>query len=292
MNIPRFLELLQGRPAGGRFRSGDSGQSAAGLHRPRVPASLRQPLPPAGHRHRREHARSAPLHRRFGSALRPISNRRGPLCLPQAGPHRQASSPWPARARRALPRAFYLALLGHEVTVFETQARGRRHAALCAPEYRLPKPVLAPRGGAHRAGWASKFLLRRRGGFRHLSERPGRAVRRGVPVHRNLEGILGLPGRYRAERRHARAAVPGGNRSKARPLPRDAAWWSSAAATRPWIRRAARSAWAPRSTILYRRREKRHAGDQGRGDAAEAGRRPAAVSSPRRTASWATRTAT
>ena len=38
---------LQGRPAGGRVRIGDHGQSAAGLHRPRLPASLRKPLPAA-----------------------------------------------------------------------------------------------------------------------------------------------------------------------------------------------------------------------------------------------------
>ena len=30
-----------------------------------------------------------------------------------------------------LTASFYLALLGHDVTVFDPQARGRRHAALC-----------------------------------------------------------------------------------------------------------------------------------------------------------------
>ena len=46
MNIPRFLQLLQGGPPGRGVRVGGHGQSAARLHRPRLPASLRRPLPP------------------------------------------------------------------------------------------------------------------------------------------------------------------------------------------------------------------------------------------------------
>jgi NADPH-dependent glutamate synthase beta subunit-like oxidoreductase len=41
-----------------------------------------------------------------------------------------------------LTAAFYLALLGHDVTV-SRERPSRRHAALRLPEYRLPKPCCA-----------------------------------------------------------------------------------------------------------------------------------------------------
>ena len=47
MNIPRFLQLYKEGPAGRRVRSGGARQPAARLHRPRLPASVRRPLPPA-----------------------------------------------------------------------------------------------------------------------------------------------------------------------------------------------------------------------------------------------------
>ena len=46
MNIPRFLDALSGGPAGGCVRIRDSRQSFARIDGPRLPASLRQPLPP------------------------------------------------------------------------------------------------------------------------------------------------------------------------------------------------------------------------------------------------------
>ena len=46
MNIPRFLQLYKEEPARGSVRVGDHGQSAARLDRARLPASLRQALPP------------------------------------------------------------------------------------------------------------------------------------------------------------------------------------------------------------------------------------------------------
>ena len=46
MNIPRFLQLYKEGRLEEAFEVGGAGQSAARLHRPRLPASLRQPLPP------------------------------------------------------------------------------------------------------------------------------------------------------------------------------------------------------------------------------------------------------
>ena len=100
MNIPRFLRTLQGRTAGRRLRVGHHGQSAAGFHRPRLPASVRQPLPAPGRRRTGEHARSASRHRRFHSAIGSLRRDGQPRSLPQAPAHR-AESPWSAAARRA-----------------------------------------------------------------------------------------------------------------------------------------------------------------------------------------------
>ena len=67
MNIPRFLELYKEDRPGGRVRVGDHGQSAAGIDRAGLPASVRKPLPPAVCRRTGQHARGASRHRRTRS---------------------------------------------------------------------------------------------------------------------------------------------------------------------------------------------------------------------------------
>ena len=99
MNIPRFLAALQGRAAGRGLRVGDHGQPAALLDRARVPASVRQALPPPDHRRCGEHARGASLHRRLHSAGRSLRAGGRARCSRTAWKLPGAKSPWPARAR-------------------------------------------------------------------------------------------------------------------------------------------------------------------------------------------------
>ena len=63
---------LPGGPARGCIRVGDPGQSAARIDGPRVPASMRQSLPPPVLRRSGEHARGASLHRRRDLPVRPL----------------------------------------------------------------------------------------------------------------------------------------------------------------------------------------------------------------------------
>ena len=195
MNIPRFLQLLQGRPSGGRVRIGDHGQPAAGFHRPRLPASLREPLPPADRGRADQHARGASLHRRFHPAVGPVrrdggQDRRQAACR-RPGKRIAVVGAGPA----GLTAAFYLALLGHEVTVYESHAEPGGMLRFALPEYRLPRDVLDREiEMIRRLGVKFVFNSPYRCGYR--AERPGRAVRRGVPV-------ASAPGRKR------RSASPG-----------------------------------------------------------------------------------
>ena len=108
-----------------------------------------------------------------------------------------------------LTAAFYLALLGHEVTVYDSHAEAGGMLRYALPEYRLPKAVLD-----------REIEIIRRLGVQFVFNTPigddvslndlDAQVRRGVPVDRHLEGRLGLPARHRADGRHAGAAVPRG----------------------------------------------------------------------------------
>ena len=53
------------------------------------------------------------------------------------------ASPWPGAGPSGLTCGFYLALLGHEVTVFESKPEAGGMLRYAIPEYRLPKKVLA-----------------------------------------------------------------------------------------------------------------------------------------------------
>ena len=150
MNIPRFLDLLREGRHRGRVRIGDSGQSAARFHRPRLPASLRQSLPPADSGCAREHARGTPLHCGHGAALGRFRSHRGTLCGAPDGPHRQALR----RGRRRSGGTHVRLLPGAAGTRgggLRKPTRSRRHAALCDSGIPPAQTHARARGGPDRA---------------------------------------------------------------------------------------------------------------------------------------------
>ena len=114
-----------------------------------------------------------------------------------------------------LTAAFYLAMLGHDVTVFDEQGEAGGMLRFALPDYRLPKAVLRREIELiERVG--VKFVFNTRVGIRHLAERIGRPLRRGVPLHRNLERVLGLSAGHGVEGRVPGAAFPGVGGAKRR----------------------------------------------------------------------------
>ena len=73
MNIPRFLQLYKEGRLEEAFESVILDNPLPGFHRPRLPASLRQPLPPPDRRRAGQHARSASADRRLGLRCRTVS---------------------------------------------------------------------------------------------------------------------------------------------------------------------------------------------------------------------------
>ncbi len=142
MNIPRFLELY----SEGRLE--DAFESVI-LDNP-LPAStgrvcqhpMRQSLPPPIVRRSREHARGASPHRRLHLPIRPLrANARSGILerqLPPTGRKVAVAGSGPT----GLTAAFYLAMLGHDVTVFEERSEAGGMLRFAIPEYRLPKAVL------------------------------------------------------------------------------------------------------------------------------------------------------
>ena len=100
MNIPRFLQLYKEGRLEDAFEVGHHGQPAAGFHRPRLPASLREPLPPADGRRADQHARGASRHRGFHPAVGPVRRDGGQDRRQAASRDREQGSPWSAPARR------------------------------------------------------------------------------------------------------------------------------------------------------------------------------------------------
>ncbi len=108
-----------------------------------------------------------------------------------------------------LTSAFYLALFGHAVTVFDARPGGRRHAPLRPARVPAAQGRPRPRGGADPAPGRPVRVQRHRGRVTH-AQRHRPPVRRGVHGHRDLEGGLGLPARDRADRRHPGTPLPRG----------------------------------------------------------------------------------
>ena len=99
-----------------------------------------------------------------------------------------------------LTAAFYLAMLGHDVTIFEERSEAGGMLRFAIPEYRLPKSVLRRELDLiERVG--VKMVFNTRVGFDiPLNELAGR-LRCGFSFHRNLEGVLALSARNRAQER-------------------------------------------------------------------------------------------
>ncbi len=146
---------------------------------------------------RGQHARSAPVHRRRGAALGRFREHGRPVGGAQDGAHGQAHRGGGRRARRASRARSTWRCWAMRCTVFESQAEAGGMLRYAIPEYRLPKRVLAREVELiRRVGVEFRFECG--GGLGHHAERAGRAVRRGVPLHRHVEGIVGVPGRERS----------------------------------------------------------------------------------------------
>ena len=186
---PALPAALQGRPAGGRLRIRHHGQSAARLHRPRLPASVRRSLPPSDRRRGGQHARGPSGHRRLGAAVGSVRRdgrahrRQAPRAdRAQGGRGRRR----PDRAhRRLLPRP--ARTRGHRLRLAR---RSRRHVALRAAGIPAAQGGARPRDRDHPPP-RRPLRLQHAGRRRHFAQRSRRPVRRGVPVDRHLEGRRG-----------------------------------------------------------------------------------------------------
>ena len=287
---PALPAALQGGPPRGRVRSGGDGQSAAGLHRPRLPAPLRQPLPAAHAGFGGEHARGAPLHRRFHLPVRPLRRAGRAHCGAQAAAHGPQGGGRRRRSHRPRPRrsTWRCWATRSRSTNRNPEPGGMLRYAL--PEYRLPKRGDPPRGGVDPAP-RREVPVRRRRGHRHHAERSGQSVQRRLPGHRHLEGGVGLSARHRVEGRASRRCSSWKRWPRRSRCAWAARWPSSAAATRPSIPRAPRSAWARRSPSSTAA-SARTCPPSARRRTPRRRKARSSCSWPRRTASWATTKAT
>ena len=137
---------------------------------------------------------------RFDDLVRQIASRK----LDPTGRKVAVAGAGPA----GLTAAFYLALLGHEVTVFDEKSEAGGMLRFAMPEYRLPKAIvrreieLIERMGV-------KFVLNTPDWDRPAAQRIGGPLRLGFCFYRNLEGnAASLPGNG-AEGGLPCAAVPG-----------------------------------------------------------------------------------
>ena len=207
MNIPRFLELYK------EGRMEDAFESVI-LDNPLPCSTGRVCQHPCDKRCRRqtmdEPVNMREVHRFIAdsdSAVRPFRRCGAAGHRAQAGAYRSQD----CRRRRRAGGANSSVLSGAAGTRcngfrFAAEAGGMLRFAL--PEYRLPKPVLAPRNRTHRAAGREVRLQHPRR-LRYLAQRSGRTVRCGLPGHRNLERVVGVPAGNGAERRAAGLDLPG-----------------------------------------------------------------------------------
>ena len=236
MNIPRFLELYQ------EGRLEDAFESVI-LDNPLPASTGRVCQHPCDNRCRRqsfdEVVNMREVHRFIADAiyqsdlfepmLERILARKLPPTGPQSGsgrlrthrPHRRLLS------RHARPRRDHL----------RGAQRGRRHAALCHSRVPAAQVRPAPRARSHRRRRREDGLQHARR-LRSSAERTRQPIRCGLSLHRNLEGVLALSARHRVEERSPGAALSRVRSRGEKPRARRAGSRSSAAATRPSIRRA------------------------------------------------------
>ena len=123
-----------------------------------------------------------------------------------------------------LTAAFYLALLGHEVTVYESQRRAGGMLRYALPEYRLPKAVLDREIELIRR-LGVKFVFNTSVGTDITLNDLDTQLRRRLPLHRHLEGGLGLPARHGVEGRDAGAARSWKRWPRRSPCRWASRWW-------------------------------------------------------------------
>ena len=99
MNIPRFLQLYKEDRLEDAFESVIMDNPLPASTGPRLPASVREPLPPADRRRTGQHARGASGHRRLGPAVRPVRCDGRPWSSRKRRTRPGNGSPWSARAR-------------------------------------------------------------------------------------------------------------------------------------------------------------------------------------------------
>ena len=128
---PALPAAVQGGARRGRVPLGDPGQPAAGVDGARLPAPVRQPLPPGRPGRGREHAGRAPPHRRRGAALGPVRHRRRARACAAARAHRARGRDRGRRPDRPGVRVLPGALRAQRGRV-RLPARRRRHAPLRA----------------------------------------------------------------------------------------------------------------------------------------------------------------
>ncbi len=108
--------------------------------------------------------------------------------------------------------AYYMALLGHSVTVYESRPQAGGMLRYALPEYRLPKKVLDREIELiERLG--VEFQFNTVVGDAPRAQRSRRPVRRRLPRDRHLEGRLGVSARHGTGGRDAGAALPRGRRA-------------------------------------------------------------------------------
>ena len=255
MNIPRFLELFQ------EGRLEDAFESVI-LDNPLPASTGRVCQHPCDNRCRRqsfdEVVNMREVHRfiadeiyqsdRFRADGSSASSARK---LPPTGRKVAVAGAGPT----GLTAAFYLAMLGHDVTIFEERSEAGGMLRFAIPEYRLPKSVLRRELDLIESDGREVRLQHARR-LRPSAQRTGQRLRRCLSLHRNVEGVLALSARHRTARMctpRCRSLKPWLAATKSTSAPGSP---SSAAATRPSIRRAPCCAWARSATILYRRERK------------------------------------
>ncbi len=185
--------------------------------------------------------------------------------------------------------AYYLALLGHTVTVYDSRPEAGGMLRYALPEYRLPKTVLDKEIELiERLGVKFQFNVTVGADIDAQRSRP--PVRRGLPLDRHVEGGVGLPARHRAHGRHPRAAVPRGRRAEGEGSGRQEGRGHRRRQRGDRLRAHGAPPRRGRDDRLPPRAQG-HAGDPGGDRGRRARGREARCSSPRRTASSATRPA-
>ena len=142
MNIPRFLQLYK------EGRLEDAFESVI-MDNPLPASTGRVCQHPCDDRCRRQTVDEAvnmrEVHRVIADSVL-LSDRFDEMVdrivAKRRAPTGQAESPWSGAGPAGLTAAFYLALLGHEVTVFDSHAEAGGMLRFALPEYRLPKAVL------------------------------------------------------------------------------------------------------------------------------------------------------